>query len=102
LSARTIADIYKARWDIELFFKWIKQNLEIKKFYGMPENAVKFQIWIAMLVYLIVAWLKFKSKSSLSVLKIFRNLSDNVFSGETLERLLHPPGSKKNKNISDN
>lgn len=55
LSAQTIADIYKARWRIELFFKWIKQHLRIKKFFGTSENAVATQIWIAISVYLLVA-----------------------------------------------
>lgn len=47
LPAKTIADLYKQRWQVELFFKWIKQNLRIKSFYGTSENAVKTQIWIA-------------------------------------------------------
>ena len=61
LSARTIADIYKARWQVELFFKWIKQNLKIKSFVGTSKNAVLTQIWIAMCVYLILAFLKLQS-----------------------------------------
>ena len=55
LSARTIADIYKARWQVELFFKWIKQNLKIKTFVGTSKNAVMTQIWIAVCVYLLLA-----------------------------------------------
>ena len=62
LSAKTIADIYKSRWQVELFFKWIKQNLKIKSFIGTSKNAVLTQIWIAMCVYLILAYLKFESK----------------------------------------
>ena len=58
LSAQDIADIYRARWQVELFFKWIKQNLRIKAFYGNSENAVRTQIWIAVSVYLLVALLK--------------------------------------------
>jgi len=61
LSARTIADIYKARWQVELFFKWIKQNLKIKSFVGTSKNAVMTQIWIALCVYLLLAFLKFQS-----------------------------------------
>lgn len=57
-SAETIAALYKARWEIELFFKWIKQNLKVKSFFGTSPNAVKTQIWIAMIVYLILAILK--------------------------------------------
>jgi hypothetical protein len=59
LSAKTIADIYKARWQVELFFKWIKQNLKIKSFIGTSKNAVMTQIWIALYVYLLLAFLKF-------------------------------------------
>ena len=58
LPARTIADLYKSRWRVELFFKWIKQHLRIKTFYGVSENAVKSQIWIGVSVYLLVAILK--------------------------------------------
>ena len=58
LAALTIAHLYKARWKVELFFKWIKQHLRIKAFYGTSENAVKTQIWIAISTYLLVAILK--------------------------------------------
>ena len=61
-SAKTIADIYKARWQIELFFKWIKQHLKIKTFLGTSKNAVLTQIWIAMIYYLLLAWIKFQTK----------------------------------------
>ena len=55
LPALTICDLYKSRWQVELFFKWIKQHLRIKRFYGTSENAVKTQIWIAVSVYVLVA-----------------------------------------------
>jgi len=58
LSAKTIADIYKSRWQVALFFKWIKQNLKIKSFVGTGKNAVMTQLWIAMCVYLLLASLK--------------------------------------------
>ena len=54
LSAKTIADIYKSRWQVELFFKWIKQNLKVKSFVGTSRNAVMTQVWTAMCIYLIV------------------------------------------------
>lgn len=60
-SAKTIADIYKARWQIELFFKWIKQHLKIKTFLGTSKNAVLTQIWVAMIYYLLLAWIKFQT-----------------------------------------
>ena len=74
LPARTIADLYRSRWQVELFFKWIKQHLRIKTFYGISENAVKSQIWIAVSVYLIVAILKKElglSQSLYQILQIF-------------------------------
>jgi IS4 transposase len=58
LPAKTIAALYKKRWQVELFFKWIKQHLKIKHFYGTSENAVKTQIWIAVSVYVLVAIIK--------------------------------------------
>ena len=67
LAARTIADIYKARWQVELFFKWIKQNLKIKSFVGTSKNAVMTQIWIALCVYLLLAFLKFQSRLTKSM-----------------------------------
>ncbi len=88
LSAKTIADIYKARWDIELFFKWIKQNLKIKTFIGTSENAVKIQIWTAMIAYLLIEYIRFKSKTTYSLLKTFRILKDNIFHNYDLFDLL--------------
>ena len=58
LPAQTIAALYKARWQVELFFKWIKQHLRIKAFFGTSENAVKTQVWIAMSVYILIAILR--------------------------------------------
>lgn len=88
LSAKTIADIYKSRWDIELFFKWIKQNLKIKTFIGTSENAVKIQIWTAMIAYLLTEYIRFKSKTSFPILKTFRILSENVLSHAEVFQLL--------------
>jgi len=79
LSANTIAKIYKSRWQIELFFKWIKQNLKIKAFMGTSKNAVLTQIWIAMCIYLILAFLKFKSRTVKSMQQIIRLLQTNLF-----------------------
>jgi transposase len=62
LSAQTIADIYKSRWQIELFFKWIKQNLKIKSFLGTTPNAVLTQIWVAMCYYLLLTYIKYQTK----------------------------------------
>ena len=88
LSATTIADIYKARWDIELFFKWIKQHLKIKTFIGTSENAVKIQIWTAMIAFLLIEYIRFKSKTKYSLLKTFRILKDNIMHNYDLFELL--------------
>jgi putative transposase len=88
LAAKTIADIYKARWQVELFFKWIKQNLKIKSFIGTSKNAVMTQIWIALCVYLLLAYLKFMSKLSKSMQQILRLLQLNLFEKRDLMALL--------------
>jgi len=93
LAARTIADIYKARWQVELFFKWIKQNLKIKSFVGTSKNAVMTQIWIALCIYLLLAFLKFQSKLQKSTQQILRLLQMNLFEKRDLMALLRgdPP-----------
>ena len=88
LAAKTIADIYKARWQVELFFKWIKQNLKIKSFLGTSKNAVMTQIWIALCVYLLLAFLKFQSKLKKSMQQILRLLQLNLFEKRDLMALL--------------
>lgn len=90
-SAKTIADIYKQRWQVELFFKWIKQNLKIKAFLGTSENAVMTQIMSALCVYLLLAYLKFQSKISKSLQQIIRLLQLNLFARRSLMALLQPP-----------
>jgi hypothetical protein len=79
LSAEKIAALYKARWEIELFFKWIKQNLRIKTFYGTSPNAVKTQIWIAMVVYIMFAILKERYHLETSLSKLLHFLEVNAF-----------------------
>jgi len=88
LPAKTIADLYKQRWQVELFFKWIKQNLRIKTFYGTSENAVKTQIWIAVSVYLMVAIIKKRLKIEASLYTILQILSVSVFERTELKQLL--------------
>ena len=83
-----IASLYKSRWQVELFFKWIKQNLRIKHFFGTSENAVKTQIWIAVVVYVVVAILKKELQIERSLSSILQVLSINVFSKEPLAQLL--------------
>ena len=79
LSAVTIAELFRCRWHIELFFKWIKQHLRIKAFYGTSENAVKTQIWIAVSVYLLVAIMKKMLKIELRLYTILQILSVTIF-----------------------
>jgi putative transposase len=98
-DAQTIADIYKARWDIELFFKTIKQNLKIKRFFGTTRNAVLTQIWIAMIAYLMISFYKFLHKTKLSIQQLFRLIQVNIFERKSLKDLIvnktiKPPGSE--------
>ena len=79
LPALTIADLYRCRWHVELFFKWIKQHLRIKAFYGTSENAVKIQIWIAISVYVLVAIVKKHLSLDLSLYTILQILSVTLF-----------------------
>ena len=79
LPAATIADLYRCRWQVETFFKWIKEHLHIKAFYGTSENAVKTQIWIAVAVYVLVAIIKKRMQLSLSLYTILQVLSLTLF-----------------------
>jgi hypothetical protein len=79
LPALAIADIYRTRWQIELFFRWIKQHLRIKVFYGTSANAVKTQIWIAVCVYVLVAIVKKRLNLDLSLYTILQILSVSLF-----------------------
>jgi IS4 transposase len=88
LLARTIADLYKCRWQIELFFKWIKQNLSIKSFFGLSENAVRTQIWLAVSVYVLIAILKKRLKLDASLSTILQTLSVTLFEKMPLDQLL--------------
>ena len=88
LPALTIAHMYRCRWQVELFFKWIKQNLRIKNFYGTSENAVKTQIWIAVSVYVLVAILKKRLNIPASLYTILQILSVSVFERMPLLQLL--------------
>jgi hypothetical protein len=88
LPALTIALLYKNRWQVELFFKWIKQHLRIKHFYGTSDNAVKTQIWIAICVYVLVAILKKQLASERSLYSILQVLSVNAFAQKPLDQIL--------------
>jgi hypothetical protein len=88
LPALTITQLYRCRWQIELFFKWIKQHLRIKAFFGTSENAVKTQIWIAVSVYVLIAIVKKRLELSVSLYEILQILSLTMFERTPLNQLL--------------
>ena len=102
LPALTIAQIYKARWQVELFFKWIKQHLRIKAFYGTSENAVKTQIWIAVSVYVLVAIVRKRLGLEVSLYQILQILSVTLFEKTPILRALQPSDYQENLLDSDN
>ena len=90
LSPRTIADIYKERWQIEIFFRWIKQNLKIKAFIGNSANAVMTQIYIALIAYLLLCYFKFLSGVNIGLQELFRLLQLNLFRKCPLQEIVSP------------
>ena len=96
LPALTIAQIYKSRWQVELFFKWIKQHLRIKAFYGTSENAVKTQIRIAVSVYVLVAIVRKRLALEASLYQILQILSVTLFEKTPILRALQPSDSENN------
>jgi hypothetical protein len=97
LPALTIAELYRCRWQVELFFKWIKQHLRIKAFFGTSENAVKSQIWIAISTYVLVAIVKKRIKSDASLYTILQILSLTLFEKTPLIHLLANTGLTSEK-----
>ena len=91
LAAKTITDIYKSRWQVELFFKWIKQNLKIKTFLGTSKNAVMTQIWIALITMLLLSYMKFQAKLGQGIMQIQRILQLNLFERQNMWALFKPP-----------
>ena len=88
VPAKTIAELYRHRWQVELFFKWIKQHLRIKSFFGVTENAVKSQIWIAISVYVLIAIIKKRLKLEPELYTILQILSLSLFEKTPLDQLL--------------
>jgi hypothetical protein len=102
LAAKTIADIYKERWQVEIFFRWIKQNLKIKAFIGNSENAVMTQIYAALIVYLLLCYTKFLCNLSVTLQNFMRILQLNLFRTCTVQELFEPPGPvPDNMNINN-
>jgi hypothetical protein len=95
LPAITIAQIYKSRWQVELFFKWIKQHLRIKSFYGTSENAVKTQIWIAVSIYVLVAIVRKRLELEISLYQTLQVLSVTLFEKTPILQALQPPDSQQ-------
>ena len=102
ISPIIIADLYKYRWQVELFFKWIKQHLRIKSFFGTSENAVKTQIWIAVSVYVLVAIIKKRLNIRADLYTIFQALSLTLFEKIPLIQLLPEVESNDETNEQDN
>ena len=99
LPALTIALIYKCRWQVELFFKWIKQHLRIKAFFGTSENAVKTQIWIALSAYVLVAIVRKRFALESSLYQILQILSVTLFEKTPILQALQP--SDQDENMAD-
>ena len=102
LPALTIAALYKNRWQVELFFKWIKQHLRIKQFYGTSENAVKTQIWIAVSVYVLVAIVKKRLRLDASLYTLMQVLSVTIFEKVPIQTALSSETSKCNTATENN
>lgn len=102
LPAETIAHLYRLRWRVELFFKWIKQNLRIKHFFGTSENAVKTQVWIAVCVYVLVAIVRKELKLELALSQILQILSVNAFEQMPLPQLVAISASRAEEGDSRN
>jgi hypothetical protein len=102
LPAFTITELYRCRWQVELFFKWIKQHLRIKAFFGTSENAVRSQIWIAVSAYVLVAIVKKRLQLSASLYEILQILSLTMFEKIPLDQLLAQTISEQIQPVSDN
>jgi hypothetical protein len=95
--AREIADLYKARWQIELFFKWVKQNLKIKKFFGTSENAVRLQIIAALISFLLIRIAHHAARARCSLQDMTRLIRANLMHHKPIADLLHPPPRQQQK-----
>jgi IS4 transposase len=103
LKPELIADLYRQRWQVELFFKWIKQHLRIKVFFGTSENAVKTQIWIAISTYLLIAIAKKRLHlDHHSLYEILQILSLSMFENTSINQLLAPSSKKSEPDFESN
>ena len=102
LPAATIGELYRCRWQIELFFKWIKQHLRVKAFYGTSPNAVRTQIWIAVSVYLLIAIIKKRLALEASLYTLLQILSLTVFGKTPLLQVLSQAEPNDQQQQTDN
>ena len=100
LPALTVCSLYKSRWQVELFFKWIKQHLRIKRFYGTSENAVKSQIWIAVAVYVLIAIIKKQLNLDVSLHTLLQILSVTIFEKIELTQAVTSTPNNQNQSMS--
>jgi len=100
LDAKEIADIYKERWQVELFFRWIKQHLKIKSFLGTSPNAVMNQIWVALCAYLLLAYLKFLSRSAFSMYVLKKRFEVNLLDRIPVSQILLPEDHGNSTNMA--
>ncbi|MDR1860631.1 MAG: IS4 family transposase [Bacteroidales bacterium] len=102
ISALEVANLYKNRWQIKVFFKWIKQNLTVKKLWGHSENAVKIHLWIAIIAYLLIAYIKKVIKSDYSVYELMQILGVSAFDKTPISELLTETiTSQFNQNVKE-
>jgi IS4 transposase len=101
LKAFEVAQLYKHRWRIELFFKWIKQHLKIKSFWGQSENAVKTQVWIAVSVYVLVVIAKKRFMLKQSLYEILQILSISIFERTPINQLFQEPSFAQLQNFKE-
>ena len=101
LTAQVVAELYRKRWQVELFFKWIKQHLRIRSFYGRSQNAVRSQIWSAICAYLMVAIVKKQLQSQKTLNEILQIVSVNIFEQTALAELLATEPAVSNPNVDD-
>jgi len=102
IPSKTVADLYRNRWQVELFFKWIKQNLRIKTFFGTSENAVKTQIWIAISVYVLISIIKKRLNVSSEIYTILQILSLTLFEKINIDQLLNNSSCKSDDKNDSN
>jgi len=95
-----ICELYKIRWEIEVFFKWVKQNLKIKRFYGRNKNAIECQLWVVMIVYLLIYMLRNNLSYWRTNLTLIRLISAKLFSNVIIAHALSPPDTITYKNSS--